>query len=172
MVAIDATILTLFLRPDSGTPIGAEAKRIAHAAALKTISELQKHSAFRIEAFDTRPAIELAMMTRDSLRRGRKQENSTATWAKLKFDQQIVATARVHQATVIYSDDEDIRAIAKRVGIDVVGVADLALPPEAAQMGLELDAWRGTSQAATTRAWAISFRRIGRTSSAMTVATP
>ncbi len=173
MVAIDATILTLFLRPDSGAPLGADGKRIPHAAAriehlvatlsdtgeiviiptpalsevlvradaaaaLKIIAELQKHAVFRIESFDSLAAIELATMTRDSLRRGRKKEGSTATWAKLKFDQQIVAIARVHQASVIYSDDEDIRAIAKRVGIAVVGVADLALPPESAQMGLEL----------------------------------
>ena len=121
------------------TPALSEALvRADPAAALRIIAELQKHAVFKIESFDSLAAIELATMTRDSLRRGRKKGDSAATWAKLKFDQQIVAIARVHQARVIYSDDGDIRAIAKRVGIDVIGVADLQLPPESAQMGFEL----------------------------------
>lgn len=173
MVAIDATVLTLFLRPDSGAPLAADGKAVEHAAeriehlittlsdegetliiptpalsealvrsdadtALRIITDLQKHAAFRIEPFDSLAAIELATMTRESLGRRRKRENSTATWAKLKFDQQIVAIAKVHQASTIYSDDADIRAIAKRAGITVVGVAELDLPPASAQFPLEL----------------------------------
>ena len=73
-------------------------------------------------------------MTRDTITRGRKKENPDATWAKLKYDRQIVAIAKVAGATTIYSDDEDIRTIAATANIQVIGIADLPLPAEAAQM--------------------------------------
>lgn len=173
MVAIDATVLTLFLRPDSGAPTASDGKPVSHAAARvehlvetlsdagvtmiiptpalsealvrvdaaaagRIIAEIQKHAVLRIESFDTLAAIELAAMTRDSLRRGRKRDDRVGTWAKLKFDQQIVAIAKIHRASVIYSDDGDIRTIAARVGISVVGVAEMQLPPESAQFDLGL----------------------------------
>lgn len=85
-------------------------------------------------------------MTREALVRGKKRGDSAAPWAKLKFDQQIVAIARVHQATIIYSDDRDIRAIATRLGLEVIGIADLELPPNAAQFNLELDSEEGSDE--------------------------
>jgi hypothetical protein len=89
--------------------------------------------------FDTRAAIEVAAMTRELLNsRERRRGTSSATWTKIKFDRQIVAIAKVCNATVIYSDDEDIRKIAARAKIKVQGLADLPLPPEDAQLGLEL----------------------------------
>jgi len=64
--------------------------------------------------------------------------NSNATWAKLKYDRRIVATAVVTQSSVIYSDDKHIRTLAKRAKIEVIRLADLPLPPEDAQkLGLE-----------------------------------
>ena len=58
---------------------------------------------------------------------------------KGKYDRQIVAVAKVCGATTIYSDDKDVRTLAKTVKIDVIGLADLPLPPEKAQMDLELN---------------------------------
>ena len=55
----------------------------------------------------------------------------------MKYDRQIVAVAKVCGATTIYSDDKDVRTLAKTVKIEVIGVADLPLPPEKAQMDLE-----------------------------------
>lgn len=49
-----------------------------------------------------------------------------------------MAIAKVAQATHIYSDDRDIRAIANREGIQVIGLADLELPIETAQRTLNL----------------------------------
>jgi len=57
----------------------------------------------------------------------------------VKYDRQIVAVAKVCGATTIYSDDKDVRTLAKTVKIDVIGLADLPLPPEKAQMDLELN---------------------------------
>jgi hypothetical protein len=56
----------------------------------------------------------------------------------MKYDRQIVAVAKVCGATTIYSDDKDVRTLAKTVKIEVIGLADLPLPPEKAQMDLEL----------------------------------
>jgi hypothetical protein len=110
---------------------GAEASQLI-------VEELGKHSVFRIEPFDERAAIEVAAMTRAAIKGGKKRGSSVATWAKIKYDRQIVAIAKVAQATTIYSDDGDIGTIAKQVGISVIGLADLPLPPEDRQHLLPL----------------------------------
>jgi hypothetical protein len=56
----------------------------------------------------------------------------------VKFDRQIVAIARVHRATTIYSDDKNIRTIAKAGNIQTIGLAALLLPPRTAQGELKL----------------------------------
>jgi hypothetical protein len=78
-------------------------------------------------------------MTRELLdSRQRKRGTSNATWTKIKFDRQIVAIAKVHNATTIYSDDDDMRAIATRAKMKVIGLAELPLPPEHAQLSFVL----------------------------------
>jgi PIN domain len=119
------------------TPALAEALIHAGAAASQQIVEyLQRYSVFSIEPFDTRAAIEVAAMSREALASGRKRGESTATWAKVKYDRQIVAIAKVHSATTIYSNDGDIATLGKRAKIDVVSLANLPLPPEKAQLEL------------------------------------
>lgn len=98
------------------------------------VDQLQRNSNFSIEPFDTRAAIEVATMSRDATKKGSKRGSSTATWAKIKYDRQIVAIAKVLGATTIYSDDRDVQVLAKRAKIDVIGLAALPLPPHEAQM--------------------------------------
>jgi predicted nucleic acid-binding protein len=171
MVVLDAAVLMLFLRPDSGRPADSAGRAIVKpkervesliqeltesrtiiiiptpalsevlvragaVPAQKIIEDIRRHSVFRIEPFDTRAAIELAAMTRAALERGGKRGDSGSPWAKLKFDRQIVAIAKVNQASVIFSDDRDIRAIAKRVDIAVKGIADIPIPEEDPQISL------------------------------------
>ena len=116
--------------------------RVPPAEAQNLVEQLGTYSVFRIEPFEARAAIELAIMTRNAIDGGRdpKRRNPQATWAKLKFDRQVVAIAKVLQATTIYSDDGDIHRIAKRENIEVIGLADLPLPPEDPQIPLQLDA--------------------------------
>lgn len=117
------------------TPALGEALVRAGAAATQQIIEhLQKYSVFSIEAFDTRATIEVAAMSREAIGKGNKRGNSSATWAKVKYDRQIVAIAKVHGATTIYSDDGDISTLAERAKINVIGIADLPLPPQKAQL--------------------------------------
>lgn len=107
----------------------------------KIVDYVASQSIFRVEPFGQRAAIEVAVMTRNSADGGRKpaKRDPQSTYAKLKYDRQIVATALVVKAKTIYSDDRDIRAIAKRAEIQVLGLADLELPPEDAQMNLNLE---------------------------------
>lgn len=169
MVVIDATVLMLFLRPDSARPVDVNGHPIERAKeridllienleaagtkiliptpalsevlvragaqpSQRIVEEINRLAVFRIEPFDTRAAIEVAAMTRSALDSQSKKQGSAATWAKLKYDRQIVAVAKVNQADSILSDDRDIRNIARRVDIEVTGLADLPLPEATAQL--------------------------------------
>lgn len=105
----------------------------------RILEEINRLAVFQIEPFESRAAIEVAVMTRSALAAGDKKGGSKAPWAKVKFDRQIVAIARVVQASAIYTDDGDVAAIAKLVNIPAIGLADLPLPPETAQGVLPLE---------------------------------
>ena len=108
--------------------------RAGQAASQEIVERLNKLAVFRIESFDARAAIEVAAMTRTALAGGgNKRGKATGPWAKIKYDRQIVAIAKVARASAIYSDDGDIRSIAADEEIPVMGLADLPLPDEARQ---------------------------------------
>ncbi len=102
------------------------------------LREVERRTVFQIEAFDLRAAIEVALMTRHALDRGDAGDGATGPWAKVRYDRQIVAIAKVSGATAIYSDDGDVRTLGERHGIPVLGLADLPLPAGAAQGRLDL----------------------------------
>ena len=118
------------------TPVLAEVLVRAGMAGADYLSKLSNSSAFKIEPFDMRCAIEVAAMTAQALKGGNKSGGSTASWQKVKYDRQIVATAKVHQCTMIYTEDGDIPTIAKAAGIPTTGLASLPLPPEDAQLSI------------------------------------
>ncbi|SRR6266566_1842829 len=102
--------------------VGHSRKQILH--------ELTHNPKFLIAPFETRAALELSLMAEDSLvRTGKKRGDAEGTWAKVKFDWQIVAIAKVCNVSTIYSEDPDIRKLAASEGIKGKGVADLPLPP-------------------------------------------
>jgi hypothetical protein len=80
---------------------------------------------FQILPFDSRAAIETAEL----IEAVKTKKEKWDTWAKVKFDIQIVAIAKAEAATVIYSDDQDIENYAKRFNIRVIRICDLPLPP-------------------------------------------
>jgi hypothetical protein len=94
------------------------------------LSELANQPGFYIRPFDQMAAVELAAM--ELLARGlggkRLPTNPATPWQKVKFDRQIVAISKVHQAHTIYSDDGDVKAIAETVGIKVIPCWKLQLP--------------------------------------------
>lgn len=117
------------------TPVLGEVVRAGDAGPAY-LEELNKSARFKIAPFDTRAAVELAALTREALDEGDKKQGSAAPWQKIKVDRQIVAIARTEGITKIYSDDDDLRRPAKRLGIDVIGIAELPLPPEDPQGSL------------------------------------
>jgi hypothetical protein len=89
--------------------------------------------------FDSLAAIEAAVLTRAAIDAGNKRSGSESAWAKIKFDRQIIAIAKVARATAIYSDDADVRAIATAEDIAVIGLAELPVPPQSLQIELPLE---------------------------------
>jgi hypothetical protein len=110
--------------------------RAGATASQQIVEEIGKASVFRIEAFDALAAIELATMTREALRTRDKKGGVQDPWAKVKFDKQIVAIAKVHQASAIYSDDKGVKTHAEKMGMSVIRIIDLPSPPENPQGNL------------------------------------
>jgi len=104
----------------------------AGSAANEYITNLQQ-SPFRVAPFDTRAAIECADLMARNATRAKAPANPRA---KIKFDHQIVAIAKVEQVETIYSDDKDIHALASRAGISVVRSFELQLDPAERQLSL------------------------------------
>lgn len=100
--------------------------------------KLSLSSAFQVVAFDARAAMECALMIDETYTKADKKSRAK-TWAKAKFDWQIIAIAKVSGVSVIYSDDDDIARMGKRYGIDVIKTDDLPLPASARQGKLNLD---------------------------------
>ncbi len=120
-------------------PVLSEILIRAGAAGPGIIETIQRSATFRVAAFDTRAAIELAQLTNASLTTARdKRDAIAAPWAKIKFDRQIVAIAKVHGATAIYSDDEQLIAFATSNSIPCIRVADLPIPKSVRQPQLPL----------------------------------
>ena len=123
------------------TPALSELLVRAGAAGPEYLNRLREYRAFKIESFDERAAIEVAFQLQNSLEQiGKKgAAEVSGTWAKVKFDHQIVAIAKVNGVSIIYSDDHGVRTFAERAKMAVIGLASLPLPQKAAQMNLPLE---------------------------------
>src|SRR6266508_136207 len=69
------------------------------------LAEINSSRWFVVHPFDQRAAIECAER---AVKKAPRKKDSSSTWAKAKFDYQIIAIAIVVGAEIIYSDDEDI----------------------------------------------------------------
>ncbi len=116
------------------TPALSEAMVRSTLHPAQIVNALQSLSVFQILPFDDRAAIELALIQRSALETGDKKDGSQETWAKVKFDRQIAAIAKVAQADRIYTDDQGLRNACKKQNIEVVGLADMVIPTSAAQI--------------------------------------
>ena len=94
------------------------------------IANIRKSSRFRIQPFDTIAAIELAEMTKLAIKNGDKRGGSDESWAKIKFDRQIIAIAKVAGASTIYTDDKGLQNFAEKFGIKIIKLLDLPLPEQ------------------------------------------
>lgn len=96
---------------------------------------LEKTQRIRVASFDKMAAVEFAALQADRMARGAKVSGGRP---KAKFDDQIIAIARVSGAQTIYSDDRGL-ATAAGPWLPVIGLADLPLPPVDPQLTLKLD---------------------------------
>jgi hypothetical protein len=85
------------------TPALSEVLVLVSDRANDYLMEIINTYGFEIASFDTRAAIEAAIAAAAAKQRGDKKGGSKETWAKIKFDRQIVAIAKVKGATAIYS---------------------------------------------------------------------
>ncbi|NCP14191.1 MAG: hypothetical protein GW858_08525 [Sphingomonadales bacterium] len=111
------------------TPALAEALVGAGLGAVELIEKLNQQSKILVVPFDQKCAVELAMMHMEVIEKsGSKRGGSTEPWQKVKFDRQIVAIAKVHNSTRIFSDDIGLCSFAKTVGLEAVSTWELPVP--------------------------------------------
>jgi predicted nucleic acid-binding protein len=110
-----------------GIPAPAMAEVLVRAGTgrARYVTILSDRSKFQILPFDSRAAIEASEL----IAAIKSSKEPWATWAKVKFDIQIVSIARAESASVIYADDRDIENYAKRFKIPVMRICDLPVPP-------------------------------------------
>ena len=122
------------------TPALSEVLVHASAAGPAYLAQLERLRFIKIANFDKLAAVEAAEIQRGLIASsGSIKLTANSPRAKAKFDTQIVAIAKVEQATTIYSDDEGIQKLGKRLGMMVIGIARLPLPPEDPQGSLPLN---------------------------------
>jgi len=120
-------------------PTPALSEVLVHAgAAGPDILETLTRTVFKVEPFDTKAAVEAALMIKAAIDAGDKRSGVAAAWAKVKFDRQIVAIAKVFNASMIYSDDKDVKTLAAVENIPVTRLEELSLPAPKPQMEMEL----------------------------------
>lgn len=120
------------------TPVLAEVLVRAGSAKNQYLQEFTTNAAFKPAPFDERAAVELSMIL-DGVVKARRALTKVETWAKVKFDRQIVAIAKVHAVKMIYTDDEGLAKCAKANGIETKHTWELPLPPVEAQQELGLE---------------------------------
>lgn len=126
------------------TPALSELLAGAGEAGPHYVSIIEAAAYFQIAEFDALAAVEAAEIHKAANMKGDKRGGAMSVWAKIKFDRQIIAIAKVAGADIIYSDDGDFVSHVGGAGIEVVRVADLPLPPEDPQANLDLGEPRNT----------------------------
>lgn len=123
------------------TPALSEILVYADKAGPQYLSRIRDSRSFKIEPFDERAAVEVAFMIREELRSfgQKRRKQATQTWAKVKFDWQIVAIAKVNGASIVYSDDAGVRSFAQGSRLTVIGLAQLPLASKEAQIEMKFD---------------------------------
>lgn len=117
------------------TPTLTEALLKAPKSGPNYIEKLKEFSCFQIKPFDEKAAVDLAERLIASI--GKKRTRKDVSEAKVTFDRQIVATAKAHGASEMYSDDEEVRNFSEECGMAAYGFADLKLTPKQGKLDYE-----------------------------------
>lgn len=114
------------------TPSLAEAL-VSAEDAIKITKELELYASVQIVPFDVRSAVELSYLTRAALAANNKKGGLDIDWQHVKHDRQIVAIAKAHGASILYTDDSSQTHFACQAGLSVKHTWDLELPAAYAQ---------------------------------------
>lgn len=117
------------------TPVLAELMVSVGPGKVQLLGEINQSAAFHVVAFDQIAAVECACLNDPALQ---KKLGPRDTKAKVKFDRQILAIAKVAGAHTLYTDDKRLIARAAANGLQAVRMQDLPLPAEPPQGELEL----------------------------------
>lgn len=120
------------------TPVLSEILVAAGPKRLQILQDLNKSSRFKIEPFEQTAAVEVACLTDGDAKWSRGTTDLTQTKAKIKYDRQIIAIAKVNGVETIYSDDIGLAKCAKRNGISVIRTSELPLADKPGQFELPL----------------------------------
>lgn len=112
------------------TPAMAEFLVRAEDASTAAFAALEKKAAVYVAPFDRMAAFECALLDAAALNRGDKRDGSTEPYQKIKIDRQIIAIAKVHAVGLVITEDEGVRKIAQRVGIEAKTIAELDPHPQ------------------------------------------
>lgn len=122
------------------TPALSELLVKAGDAGPKYLEIVARSKFFRVAEFGERAAVEAAALTREAIATGNKRgATPDADWAKVKFDRQIVAIARVVGAKTIYTNDGQLAAHARAIGLEAITLDELHDPPVPPQIEMRLD---------------------------------
>jgi hypothetical protein len=120
------------------TPVLSEVLVGAGTAKNAYLTEITTSSAFMIAPFDVKAAVELAFLLDADGKQSKAKLTPQETWAKVKFDRQIVAVTKANDIHDIYTDDMSLSAVAEANGITVHHTWDLPLSPQKVQQELGL----------------------------------
>jgi predicted nucleic acid-binding protein len=136
------------------TPVVSEFLVLADNDGQKYLDKMQRTPLYSIKNFDLMAAIELAEIRRAIAsklgRNAQRREKKLETKAKISFDRQIVAIAKVHRAHTIYSDDKGVRLFAEGQGIKCVSTWELPLPKDDDQQAFEFSEPAAVDELAAT----------------------
>lgn len=106
----------------------------ADLAGIEFLNTLDKKACFLMADFNRAAAYELAQIDRAAKGAGDKKDESEEQWQKIKVDRQLVATGKSLGATLVISNDKNVRNNALRIGMEGMRIQDLELPESARQM--------------------------------------
>jgi rRNA-processing protein FCF1 len=112
------------------TPVMSEFLVRADAAGASMVADWSKNKNFRIADFGRRAAIEAAEIIRHEIDVLGKGHSRPDTWAKAKFDIQIVAIGKIENVTTAYTNDQGLANKCRRNGIAPVLFHELPEPPD------------------------------------------
>ena len=128
---IDALVQTMSQRRDKiivPTPALAEFMLLAVDRWHDYLTIIRRKAVFEIAGFDDPEAVELVEHWQKHGDSKRLKPNTPETWAKLKYDRQIVAIAVTRRVECIYSTDSDLKRFATQLNKQCLNLIDLPLP--------------------------------------------